>query len=138
MDQQGAQIRIAALADPTESTVETTGRLARRESEVAGEVAAGREAPDVSHEGDEGGGREQAHAGDRAQARHLGTLAREALELLLDRANAGLELCDLVRGFGEEDPQRIRQVRVGLGDQHVDVRHDLARTHRDRKAELTQ
>lgn len=59
------------------------------------------EARDVSEEGNERRGREQAHAGDRAQALDPHIFAGQLLELLLERADAPLEICDLARGLGE-------------------------------------
>jgi len=59
--------------------------LARREAEVGGEVAARAEAVDVADQGDEGGGREDAHPRDSEQELDVGHLRGQPDQLGPDR-----------------------------------------------------
>src|SRR5438552_11312685 len=59
VDQQHAEVRVAALADGSEASSETARVLARREAKVTREVARRGEAPCVTDERDKAGGREE-------------------------------------------------------------------------------
>src|SRR6185295_6382664 len=75
VNQEHPQIDVTALADASESSCQAAGALTRSEAEKAGEATTGGKALDVADEGHQGGGGEQADAGDRLQAldhRHLG------------------------------------------------------------------
>src|SRR5688572_30040494 len=84
VDEKHAEIDVAALADGAEAADETAGALAGRQAQVAGEVAAGGETLHVADEGDQGSGRDEADARDRAQAGDGGSLVGERLELGLE------------------------------------------------------
>ncbi len=95
MDEQHAEVGIAALADRAEPASQPTGMLAGREAEVARNVAARGEALGVADEGDERGGGQEADAGDRLQRGDARRRRGEDRELLLDRVDAVLEVADL-------------------------------------------
>ena len=55
VDEQHAQVDIAALGDGAESALAAARTLAWGEAEIAGEVAAGRKAVDIGRDGHDGG-----------------------------------------------------------------------------------
>ena len=68
VDQQRAQVDIAALGDAAEPSPGTAGVFARCEAQATGEVASGGKSFELAHRGTEGRCGEQAHATGALQA----------------------------------------------------------------------
>jgi hypothetical protein len=81
---------------------EATGKLARGEAQVARQVATGRKTSDVADKGHEGGGNEQADAGDSHEVSHGRQLAGQRLQLTLDHLDPRFDIADLLARFGED------------------------------------
>src|SRR5512134_2904927 len=96
VDEEHAQVGVAALGDPAEESAQAARVLAWCQAEEAGHVAAGREARGVADEGVQGGCREQADTRYRAQPGDERDLPGEGLELRLDVFDAGGERGDLL------------------------------------------
>ena len=87
VDEEHAQVDVAALGHAAEASNLAAGMFARGEAERAGEVATGRKALEVADRGTEGGGGEQADAAGALQslAAHVGLGKR--LQTLFDRGH---------------------------------------------------
>ena len=96
VDQQHAQIDIAALGHATESARGAAGVLARRESEGTGEVTAGREAIEVADRSAERRRGDQADAAGALQALAAQVAFGEGLQMLLDREHLRLGRLDRI------------------------------------------
>ena len=103
--EQHAEVAVAALGDPAESSHRAGRVLARRESEVSSEVAAGAEAVNVADEGNQGRGRQDADAGHGGEVLDGGELTCQITEVLRDALRSSRERVD----FLEEIPQHISQ-----------------------------
>jgi len=79
VDQESAQIRIAALGDGAEMTAQAAGELAGDQAERAGEPSAGSESVQRADEGDQGGGGDQANSRDGEGSRRVGRAGGEPL-----------------------------------------------------------
>ena len=128
VDEEHAQVDVAALADGAEAADETAGVLTRGQPQIAGEVTAGGETLNVPDEGDQGGGGDETDAGDGAQACDGGSLVGECLELVLDDTDAALHVADLGAGGGESWAQSVGQTGLGVGEQVPGLGEDMVET----------
>jgi hypothetical protein len=112
--------------------------LARRESQVAGEVTCRGETPQITHKADQCRGDDEPDAGDLHQALDRRQLAGERGELALDQVQAPFDLANLLAGLGEQGAQRHRQLGVGVLEQRPDRRPHLACPDTDEHALLAQ
>src|SRR5436190_6243230 len=138
VDEQHAEVDVAALADGAEAADEAAGALARRQPQVAGQVTAGGEALHVSDEGDQGGSGDEADARDGAQAGNDRDLVGERLELGLDDTDAVLDVADLGAGFSEGGTQSVGQTGIGVGEQGRDPGKYMLSPEGDGATELAQ
>jgi len=95
-------------------------------------------APDVAEEGDERSGDQKPDAGDGSQVLDGGQLLGRGLELAFHLFDSCLDLADLSAGFGEDRPQSLGQIRVGILDEGPHRRHDLTRAHGDEDAQFAK
>ena len=109
VDEEHAQVGVAALGDPAEASAQAARVLAGCQADEAGHVAAGGEARGVADEGVQGGGGEQADARYRAQAGDDGDLPGEGLELRLDVLDACGERGDLLAQRSQTWLERVGQ-----------------------------
>jgi hypothetical protein len=67
-----------------------------------------------------------------------GQLLSHRLQLALDLLDAGLDVVDLVTGLGEERPQGVGKLGVGILYEDPDRRDHLTGPHRDEDPQLAQ
>jgi hypothetical protein len=138
VDQEGAQVGVAAFGDGAQMSVEAAGVLARDDAEEAGESASGGESREVSDEGVEGGGGDQADSGDGEVVLDEGQVVGEQLELSLAIVDFGVEVSDF-RGETEQGGVKSLWERLeGVGQGGGQMRQDVARSLWDGDAELAQ
>jgi len=82
VDEEHPKAGVALVRDPAQATNVATGGLAGCEPEGAGQMAGRGEALDVPEARRQGGGGEQAHAGDGAKPRDERALAGQRVELV--------------------------------------------------------
>src|SRR5690606_7114517 len=138
VDQQHAQVDVAALGDCAETPCAAGRSLARRQPEVAGEVPPAGKPAQVADEAGDRGRREQADAGDRAQALHQGILFAQRLEPPFGLGDSPLEFADLAHEFEGSKAQRLSERAVGVAGQLERARDESRRAGRDRDALLAQ
>jgi len=135
---EGAQVGVAAFGDGAQMSVEAAGSLAGDDAEEAGESASGGESREVSDEGVEGGGGDQADAGDGEVVLDEGQVVGEQLQLSLAIVDFGVEVSDF-RSETEQGGVKSRRERLeGVGRGGGQMRQDVARALGDGNAELAQ
>jgi hypothetical protein len=85
MDEESAEVAVAALGYSAEPALEAARVLSRGEAQPTRQVPSGREAMDVSDEGEQRGGSQQSDAGDGEEVGDDGQLLSHRLELAFDR-----------------------------------------------------
>src|ERR1044072_998565 len=95
MDEEGAQVAVAAFADAAQSSNAATGVLARRQAEPAGEVASRGKTQDISYRRHQRGGGDQTAAVNVQDPGDDGQLGSQPLQLAFGLLDALLELSDL-------------------------------------------
>jgi len=128
VDEEHAQVGVAAFADASQAAGEAAGAFAGGDAEVAGEVAARREAMQVADEGEQRRGGQPSDAGHGAEPAHRGDLSGQEIELALHGLDALLEVADLQGGFGQGEAQGIGDARLGSIDPLEDPGHDVVGT----------
>jgi hypothetical protein len=88
--------------------------LAGREAEIAGKVAGGGKALYIAHGGHQGGGGQEADARNSQELADAQGLGGGGLELLLDGADARVNLADLLHGGSEGRAQQSGDAGVGV------------------------
>src|SRR4029453_5347381 len=96
------------------------------------------EAVDVADEGDESGGGQEADAGDAEEVADGEELFGQAVELPLGFLDAALDVADFEAGIGEEGPEGVGQIGVGVLDEGPDRGHYLLGPHGDEDAKLAK
>jgi hypothetical protein len=117
--EQGSQVRIALLADATETAALTGGVLARGEPQPAGEVARCGEALDIDNRCAQRGGGERPDARDLHEAFNDRIMCVQACQLAVDVFTALLQRVDLCEQFKQA---RVQQ----RGDRTVEARECFA------------
>jgi len=110
VNQQHAHVAIPALADAAEEAVVAGAVFPGCQSEPGGEMSAIMEVSGVAGCGIEGGGGQQADAGDGEQALDGIRLAGVLFEMGLDRGGAVLEFMDLVQQGRDGRLNGLRQL----------------------------
>jgi hypothetical protein len=111
VDEERAQVAVAAFGDAAQVALEPAGVLARSEAEVAGEMLSRREASNISDEGDQGGRDQQSDSRDGAQMLERGELLGGGLELAFHLLHPCLNLADLPARLGKDRPRCLGQGR---------------------------
>ena len=101
-------------------------------------MAPGREAMHIAHEGDEGGGGQEADPGDREQTSDDGGLAGERGQLAFHGVSPVFELTDLGAALGERGSEGVGKNRVGVLQEGLHVGEDVARPQRYGDPELAE
>ena len=136
MGQETAQVSVASLRDASQPPLVAAGALSRGQTEVAREVASGREPKHVADEGHQGRCRQETDARDRAQPADGRDFFTQRFELTLGGLDSRLELGDLFAGFTEQRTQRYRNAALRVGKEGDDRGDDLLGAHRNRRSEL--
>ena len=105
VDEEHADVLVAPLRDRPEVAGQAARLLAWSQAEIAGEVPAGGEPIQGSHEGFDGRGRQNANAGNGSELSHLRHGYGEGLELSFGRTDPILDLPDLVASQREDWPE---------------------------------
>ncbi len=138
MDEQGAQIAVAALGDASQAPGIAAGVLARREAEGAGEVTSGVEAGEFAEAGAECGGGDQADTGGLLVALAADVAPGKGLQFAFDVLHAGFAERDLLEQMAEAVAQGHRQIVVGVFEGRQGGGSHALGTGGDRDAEFPE
>jgi hypothetical protein len=106
-------------------------------AKIAGKVTSGTESSEVANKPDQGRRREKANSWYRDKTLNSRDLLGEGVELMLHFLHLSLQLEDLQASLAQTDSQSVGQPRLGIFDKTLDSGHDMARTLRNKYAELS-
>jgi hypothetical protein len=109
MDEEHAGVGVSAFGDATHTTDVAGGRLARGETEVVGGTSTGAKASDIADGDQEGGGREDANAGDGEEKADGGDRLTDVLDLIFEFGGLSGQLLHLLEGLEEGAPEVGRE-----------------------------
>ena len=138
MDQERAQVDVAALRDAAEPGLAAGGHLPRHQPEPGREIARAREVLRLADRRGQRGGVERADARDRRQPPRRRRGARHLDELAVERRDAGVELGPLAAHLVGELPHPRAQPRPFGAEQVCERESERPPSLRHRDATLEQ
>ena len=138
VNQEHAQVGVAALANRPQAPPQCRRGLPRREPEITREVPPGRKPRDVADRRHQRRGRQQPDPGNCAELTDDHILAGDALELALNGPQARLDLPDVRGRIGQRGPQQSRNYGVGVFQERGHVGYHMVRADRHDEPELAQ
>ena len=125
MDEDLAQVVVAALADPIESCLAAGRILARHDAQLSRELSALVEGCPVADRGYDCRCDQRSDAGDLSQSYSGGVARSDPLDFIVHPSNLKLQILPLVPQHGQQVAHARREILLGV---LKDLRHALA-TH---------
>ena len=138
MDQQRAQIGVAALADAKQSRLAAAGRLPGHQAQPGGKLSSVLEVLGITDGRDERTGSDRADAGNLLELAACLALAVRSLDLCLEFTDLAIEFLEVIEQTLDQQPKAAWQFVARILDEIRHLGTDVRDPLRDDEPELGQ